>query len=129
MIDHLGLSVSDYERAKEFYLKALAPLGVGLIMEVAPEQTEEGFRACGLGSEGKPYFWIAEGGKVEPHLHIAFEAEKRRDVDAFYNAALAAGAKDNGPPGIRADYHPNYYGAFVLDLDGHNVEAVCHTPE
>ena len=84
---------------------------------------------AGLGSNGKPFFWLADAGKTMPRIHIAFMASSRAEVDAFYKAAIAAGGKDNGPPGIRAMYHPTYYGAFVLDADGHNVEAVCHKPE
>jgi catechol 2,3-dioxygenase-like lactoylglutathione lyase family enzyme len=127
MIDHVGFPVSDYERAKAFYLKALAPLGYELVMEVEQE-TENGSPAAGFGAGGKPDFWIGgEGGLARP-LHVAIAAESRAAVDAFYQAAMAAGAKDNGAPGIRPRYHPNYYGAFVLDPDGHNIEAVCHKP-
>ena len=127
MIDHIGFPVSDYPRAKAFYIKALAPLGYSLVMEVDQEQNSAA-PAGGFGANGKPDFWIGgEGGLARP-LHIAIVAETRAAVDAFYKAALAAGAKDNGAPGIRAHYHPNYYGAFVLDPDGHNIEAVCHTP-
>lgn len=125
MIDHLGIAVSDYNRAKSFYDKALAPLGYGIVMEVGGEQDEP---AAGFGSGGRPYFWISGSkGPISP-LHLAFSAKDRPAVDAFYRAALAAGGKDNGPPGIRAHYHPNYYGAFVLDADGNNIEAVCHSP-
>ncbi len=125
MIDHIGFPVSDYARAKAFYLKALAPLGYALVMEVEQE-TEKGFPAAGFGTGGKPDFWIGGEGALDRPVHIAIVAKDRPTVDAFYEAALAAGAKDNGAPGIRAHYHPNYYGAFVLDPDGHNIEAVCH---
>jgi catechol 2,3-dioxygenase-like lactoylglutathione lyase family enzyme len=126
MIDHIGFPVSDYPKAKAFYLKALAPLGYGLIMEV--QQQENDAPAAGFGRDGKPDFWIGgEGGLAKP-VHIAIVADERATVDAFYAAAIAAGAKDNGAPGVRAHYHPNYYGAFVLDPDGHNIEAVCHKP-
>jgi len=120
MIDHLGLGVSDYEASKSFYRKALAPLGVAVVME--------GPFGVGLGQEGKPTFWLHQtSGPVAP-LHLAFSAQNRAQVDAFHKAALAAGGKDNGAPGLRPHYHPNYYGAFVIGPDGHNVEAVCHKP-
>jgi catechol 2,3-dioxygenase-like lactoylglutathione lyase family enzyme len=124
MIDHIGLSVADYERSKAFYRTALAPLGYTLVMEV----TEAGPYA-GFGEGGKPDFWIGKGAVTAPRVHVAFRAKDRATVHAFYDAALAAGGADNGPPGIRSEYHPNYYGAFVLDPDGHNIEAVCHLPE
>jgi len=127
IIDHIGLSVSDYRKALTFYEQALKPLGISLVMEVSAEQAG-GHAAAGLGRDGKPEFWISGEGRTTPHTHFAFLAESRAAVDAFYKAALAADGKDNGPPGIRAIYHPNYYGAFVFDLDGHNIEAVCHKP-
>ena len=128
MIDHIGFAVSDYQRSKAFYAQALAPLGYALIMEVGAQQTESGHPAAGFGAGGKPDFWIGgEGGLAKP-VHIAILADSRSVVDAFYAAAIAAGARDNGAPGIRAHYHPNYYGAFVRDPDGHNIEAVCHAP-
>jgi catechol 2,3-dioxygenase-like lactoylglutathione lyase family enzyme len=120
MLDHIAIPVSDFARSKEFYTKALRPLYYELVMEV------EG--AAGFGAKGKPEFWFGEG-DVRDKIHIAFAAENREQVRKFYEAALAAGGKDNGPPGLRAHYHPNYYGAFVLDPDGHNIEAVCHKPE
>jgi catechol 2,3-dioxygenase-like lactoylglutathione lyase family enzyme len=126
-IDHIGLSVSDYERAKAFYAAAFAPLRIGVVMEVGPELTG-GHPACGLGADGKPFFWISAEGQTAPHTHVAIRAESRAQVDAFYQAALAAGGTDNGAPGVRPHYHANYYGAFVLDPDGHNIEAVCHAP-
>jgi catechol 2,3-dioxygenase-like lactoylglutathione lyase family enzyme len=126
IIDHVGLSVSDYANAKRWYERALLPLGIKQLMEHG--------EACGFGRE-KPDFWISKGPgafqraeqleSITP-VHLAFRARSREEVDAFYRAALEAGGKDFGPPGIRAIYHPNYYGAFVLDLDGHNVEAVFH---
>lgn len=123
MLDHVGVGISDYARARAFYDKALAPLGIALVMEVSAEQTGDQ-PAAGFGSEGKPYFWF--GGGAVARTHVAFVAKSRADVDAFYRAALAAGGKDNGAPGLRPHYHDNYYGAFVLDPDGHNIEAVCH---
>ncbi|QDP22920.1 VOC family protein [Bradyrhizobium cosmicum] len=128
MIDHLGISVSDYERAKAFYAKALAPLDYGLIMEVTAEQTGH-VASAGFGANGKPDLWFSAEGAMNRPVHIAILAKDRATVDAFYKAAMAAGGRDNGAPGIRPHYHPNYYGAFVLDPDGHNIEAVCHAPE
>jgi catechol 2,3-dioxygenase-like lactoylglutathione lyase family enzyme len=129
MLDHVGIAVADAGRSRAFYEQALAPLGIGLIMSVTPEQTESGGTAHGFGSDGKPYFWFGDNEAVGEGTHVAFAAGTRADVDAFYAAALAAGGRDNGAPGLRPHYHPNYYGAFVLDPDGINVEAVCHRPE
>jgi catechol 2,3-dioxygenase-like lactoylglutathione lyase family enzyme len=132
MIDHIGFPVSDYARAKDFYTRALAPLGYSLVMEVTQEQTGEQTDddpAAGFGAGGKPDFWIGGEGGLNKPLHVAILAKDRATVDAFYQAARAAGGRDNGAPGLRAHYHPNYYGAFVLDPDGHNIEAVCHVPE
>jgi catechol 2,3-dioxygenase-like lactoylglutathione lyase family enzyme len=126
MIDHMGFSVGDYARAKAFYERALAPLGYTLITEVTAQET--GQAAAGFGSGGKPDFWIGREGKLEKPVHVAIVAQARPAVDAFYQAALAAGGRDNGPPGLRPHYHQNYYAAFVLDPDGHNIEAVCHAP-
>ena len=126
MIDHIGFSVLDYARSKAFYESALGPLGYTLVMEVTAEET--GQPAAGFGSGGKPDFWIGAEGKLEKPVHVAIVANARPAVDGFYRAALAAGGKDNGAPGLRAHYHPSYYAAFVLDPDGHNIEAVCHTP-
>jgi catechol 2,3-dioxygenase-like lactoylglutathione lyase family enzyme len=126
MIDHTGLEVSHPEKSRAFYEKALAPLGYKLVMEV-PKQFTEGLVVLGFGVPPKPDFWMIEGTPNEPRLHIAFRAENRKQVDEFYKAALAAGGKDNGAPGLRPHYHPDYYGAFVLDPDGHNIEAVCHS--
>jgi len=129
MIDHIGMPVSDIARATEFYLKALAPLGIAIIIEVSAEDTGDG-AAVGFGAAGKPFFWIGEGSRAvgDQHIHVAFAATSRAQVDAFYAVAIAAGGKDNGPPGLRPHYHANYYGAFVLDADGNNIEAVCHAP-
>lgn len=124
MIDHMGIGVSDYAASKLFYLKVLKPLGYGLVHEI--QQEEDAF--VGFGPPGKPAFWIAQG-PVTPKQHIAFIAPHRAAVDSFYQTALEAGATDNGAPGVRTIYHPHYYGAFVLDPDGYNIEAVCHTPE
>jgi catechol 2,3-dioxygenase-like lactoylglutathione lyase family enzyme len=124
MIDHIGFPVTDYARSKAFYADALAPLGYTLVMEV--QQDEHDSPAAGFGANGKPDFWIGGEGGLNRAIHVAITANDRAAVDAFYRAALAAGGKDNGAPGLRPHYHPNYYGAFVLDPDGHNVEAVCH---
>jgi catechol 2,3-dioxygenase-like lactoylglutathione lyase family enzyme len=124
MIDHIGLRVQDYPRAKKFYQAALAPLGYQLIMELGPEAGVE-YEGAGFGAAGKPDFWIGRGEANGP-VHVAFAAADRRVVDAFHAAALAAGGKDNGAAGPRPHYHANYYGAFVLDPEGNNVEAVCH---
>jgi catechol 2,3-dioxygenase-like lactoylglutathione lyase family enzyme len=126
MIDHVGFPVSDYARAKAFYTKALAPLGYMLIMEV--DQTENDAPAAGFGRDGKPDFWIGGEGGLNRPLHVAIATTDRAAVDHFHKSALAAGGKDNGPPGLRLHYHANYYAAFVIDPDGHNVEAVCHLP-
>ena len=122
IIDHIGIRVSDYPASKAFYEAALAPLGITVIMEVPPEV---GGPFAGLGKAGKPELWFGAG-EVAPTLHVAFTAASRAEVDAFYEAAIAAGATDNGAPGVRPQYHPGYYGAFVTDRDGYNVEAVCH---
>lgn len=127
MLDHIGIPVSGYSAAKAFYGKVLAPLGITMIMDLPAEVTGDGHAAAGFGKE-RPQFWIGEGSKKIGPTHVAFAAESRADVDAFYKAALAAGGRDNGAPGIRPHYHENYYGAFVLDPDGHNIEAVCHKP-
>ena len=118
ILDHIGLSVSDYERSKDFFTRALAPLGITLVMEVP------GWAGFG---RGRPQFWFGAGSDVQAPMHIAFTAGSRAQVREFYAAALAAGARDNGPPGIREHYHPDYYGAFVIGPDGHNIEAVCRT--
>ena len=129
MIDHIGFAVSDYEQFKAFYTQALAPLGYALVMEVPAEGNPSGHPAAGFGIGGKPDFWIGGEGKLEKPMHVAITAKNRAAVDAFHKAALAAGGKDNGKPGLRPQYHPDYYAAFVFDPDGHNIEAVCHAPE
>jgi catechol 2,3-dioxygenase-like lactoylglutathione lyase family enzyme len=121
MLDHIGLAVRDFGRSRTFYRRALAPLGVETVLE------GEGWAM--LGRDGKPQFWIGVHGIPPGPVHIAFAADTRAQVRAFHQAALAAGGRDNGAPGIRERYHPNYYGAFVFDPDGHNIEAVCHAPE
>jgi len=121
MFDHIGLGATDLPASKDFFLRALAPLGVAVAME--------GPYGVGLGMNGKPSLWISAASAPPAPLHLAFVAGSRKEVDAFYQAALAAGGKDNGAPGLRPHYHANYYGAFVIGPDGHNVEAVCHRPE
>ena len=128
MIDHTGLQVSDPAVSRNFYEKALAPLGYKVMMEI-PKEFTGGKVVLGFGVPPKPDFWMQEGSPSTPRIHIAFRADSRAQVDAFYRAALAAGGKDNGPPGPRPHYHEHYYGAFVLDPDGYNIEAVIHTPE
>ncbi len=126
--DHTTFAVSNLERSKAFYAQALAPLGITLLIEVTAEQS--GARAfAGFGAEGKAFFWIGDGAQPVSGVHIAFRADSRAEVDAFYSAGIAAGGSDNGAPGLRPYYHANYYGAFVLDLDGNNIEAVCHKGE
>lgn len=117
IIDHLTISVSNFERSLAFYERALAPLGI------TTRAKFDGFAGMG---KTRPQFWFAAGEVNKHKTHIAFAAESRADVDAFYRAAIAAGGKDNGAPGLRTLYHPTYYGAFVFDPDGYNVEAVCH---
>lgn len=124
MIDHMGLSAADFARMLEFYEKALAPLGIKTMMRFGKEVTGD-FEVAGLGRE-KPFLWLAHAGQTTPRMHIAIRADDRGEVDAFYQAAIAAGGTDNGTPGLRPHYHENYYGAFVLDPEGHNLEVVCH---
>jgi catechol 2,3-dioxygenase-like lactoylglutathione lyase family enzyme len=121
MFDHLGFAVADFPKSRAFYLSALAPLGGRVVME--------GPDFAGFGREARPQFWIGTGQAPTTRLHLAFTARSRAEVRAFYEAAIAAGGADNGPPGLRPNYHPNYYGAFVIDPNGHNIEAVCHSPE
>lgn len=128
MIDHVGFAVNNLDASKAFYEAALAPLDIAILMTVTPEQTEAGGTAIGFGKDDKPFFWIGDNEQVGEGTHIAFVAESRDQVDAFYQAAMETGGRDNGGPGIRAHYHPNYYAAFVFDPDGTNVEAVCHKP-
>ena len=120
MLDHVSLPGSDRERSRRFYLEALSPLGYELIME-------HHISGMGFGQSGKPDFWIREGVPA-PAVHVAFTADDRTTVDAFHERAIAVGGCDNGRPGLRPEYHPSYYGAFVLDPDGNNIEAVCHRP-
>jgi catechol 2,3-dioxygenase-like lactoylglutathione lyase family enzyme len=126
MLDHIGFAVSDLARSKAFYQRALAPLGYSIFRELTPEQTGGGAH-IGFWANNEPDFWIGTGPALQGRLHVAFAANDRATVDEFYRAALAAGGRDNGPPGLRPEYHPGYYGAFVLDPDGHNVEAVHHS--
>jgi catechol 2,3-dioxygenase-like lactoylglutathione lyase family enzyme len=130
MIDHLTIQVREYAKSRDFYLRALAPLGYALVMELSREQVPSlsAPHFCGLGVAGKPDFWLRESSTPTTPTHLAFAAKTRDLVDEFYRAALAAGAKPNGDPGLRPEYHPSYYGAFVIDLNGHNLEAVCHGP-
>ena len=119
IIDHILFSVSDYEVSKKFYSGTLAPLGIELVMEL------QGW--AGFGKNGKPEFWFGVDENPHSPMHIALCAENHKQVDQFYQAAMSAGGKDNGEPGIRGHYHPNYYGAYIIDPDGHNIEAVCHS--
>ena len=128
MLDHIGFSVSNMKVSRIFYEKALKPLGITPLMEVTPEMTGTSDCHVGFGA-GRPFFWIGTGGKVSVATHVAFAAQSRKIVDEFYAAAMAAGGCDNGRPGLRPHYHENYYGAFVLDPDGNNIEAVCHAPK
>ena len=123
MFDHVKFGVSDYATSKAFFLKALEPLGVVVVGEGSPSY---GVELCQ--PEGKVSLCLFETREKPAHLHIAFVAENRKQVDAFYRAALAAGGRDNGPPGLRPNYSANYYAAFVIGPDGHNIEAVCHEP-
>lgn len=120
MFDHIGIGVSNLNVSQSFFLPSLLPLGVGLAME--------GPGSIGLGRNGKPSLWLTESSQKPTPVHIAITAQTRAEVDAFYAAALAAGGRDHGAPGLRPHYHANYYAAFVLDPDDHNIEAVCHQP-
>jgi catechol 2,3-dioxygenase-like lactoylglutathione lyase family enzyme len=128
MIDHMGIGASDFDASRRFYDAALRTLGMGVVMEVSVEMGG-GYHGIGYGKDDKPVFWVSSGGARGTGMHVAFAAASRADVDAFYAAGMAAGGRDNGPPGLRPHYHPTYYGAFLLDPDGINVEAVCHAPE
>lgn len=121
VFDHIGFNVSDFPKAREFLLQALQPLGIGTTME------GEGWAMVGRQGEGN--FWFGSFGASPGPIHLAFAAKNREQVRQFHAAALAAGGQDNGGPGLRPQYHPNYYGAFVIGPDGHNFEAVCHAPE
>jgi catechol 2,3-dioxygenase-like lactoylglutathione lyase family enzyme len=130
LIDHIGIIVTDFASSRAFYEKALAAIGYGKLLEFGPEITGT-VRVAGFGEAPKSDLWISEAapGKAAGNTtHVALRVASRTLVDAFHAAALAAGGRDNGAPGIRAHYHPNYYGAFILDPDGHNIEAVCHDP-
>jgi catechol 2,3-dioxygenase-like lactoylglutathione lyase family enzyme len=123
MFDHVGINVQDYRASRAFYEQALAPLGYRVVMGF------DEHHAAGFGTtDDKPEFWIAQREPVGGSTHIAFHCQDRQTVDAFHAAALAAGGTDNGPPGVREHYHPNYYAAFVHDPDSNNLEAVCHQP-
>jgi len=124
IFDHFGYTVGDFAISAAFYDAALSPLGISR----AAEFDYPGGHIIGYGTQ-RPEFWVNTGPAMQQHLHVAFAAETRAAVDAFYQAAMAAGGRDNGGPGIREQYHPNYYAAFVFDPDGHNIEAVCHAPE
>jgi catechol 2,3-dioxygenase-like lactoylglutathione lyase family enzyme len=128
MIDHTGVSVSDFAKSKAFYTKTLAAIGYALLLEF-PASVTGHTDVAGFGEPPKPDFWVSRGVPNHPPMHVAFRVSSRDQVDAFYKAAMAAGGKDNGAPGVRPHYHEHYYGAFVLDPDGHNVEAVCHSPQ
>lgn len=127
MIDHTGVGISNYDTSKAFYSAALAPIGYSMLAEI-PASVTGSVDVAGFGEHGKPDFWISSGTANTPPIHVAFRVASRAMVDAFYKAALEAGGTDNGAPGLRPHYHPNYYGAFVRDPDGHNIEAVCHEP-
>jgi catechol 2,3-dioxygenase-like lactoylglutathione lyase family enzyme len=128
MLDHTGFAVTDFEKSKDFYIKALAPLSIELLAEVAAEQTGDGAHA-GFGADGRSFFWIGDGARAAGPVHVAFTAQSRANVDAFYVAGMEAGGRDNGGPGLRPHYHPSYYSAYVRDPDGNNIEAVCHGQE
>ena len=126
-IDHIGIPVANCDRSRDFYEQALAPLGFKLTLKMGPQDTISGGNAAAFGSEGEEgSFWIGDNEQVGEGIHVAFPAETRDQVDEFYRAAIAAGGKDNGAPGLRRNYSPNYYAAFVFDPDGHNIEAVCY---
>ncbi|HEU4427539.1 MAG TPA: VOC family protein [Myxococcota bacterium] len=129
MIDHVSAYTTHYDDAKRFYSAVLAPLGSKLQHEMTATWDPEfpARRMCAFGPE-RPIFWVIEVREAASPRHTAFSAASRAQVDAFHRAALATGARDNGAPGVRAIYHPSYYGAFVFDPDGNNVEAVCHAP-
>jgi len=121
VFDHIGFNVGNFTTFKAFISQALAPLGIAI--------GKEGEGWATIGRTGEGFLWFGSFGSSPGPLHIAFSARSREEVRQFYAAALAAGGKDNGPPGLRPQYHANYYGAFVIGPDGHNVEAVCHEPE
>lgn len=127
MLAHIGITVSNLEKSKNFYAAALAPIGYQLLREYGVTEARPAASA-GFGEPPRADLWIYQGQPGTTTTHIAFQVDKRELVDAFYQAAIAAGGKDNGKPGPRPQYSANYYGAFVLDLDGYNVEAVCREP-
>ncbi|UXI67090.1 VOC family protein [Tahibacter amnicola] len=129
MLDHIGFKVADFAKSRAFYTRVLATLGYGEVLDVTPEMTGTDTHHLGYGKDGNPTFWISTGNTPPTGLHVAFVAPNRAAIDAFHREALAAGATDNGGPGLRPHYHPTYYAAFVLDPDGVNIEAVCHAPE
>jgi len=129
MIDHMGIPVSDIAKSRAFYEAALGPLGMSVQMEVNPDKTESGGTALGFGVPGEKIFWIADGEKVGERIHVAFLADRREQVDEFHAAAMQSGGRDNGAPGPRPHYGPDYYAAFVCDPDGANIEAVCYGKE
>jgi catechol 2,3-dioxygenase-like lactoylglutathione lyase family enzyme len=124
MIDHVGFAVGDAERSRLFYQAALAPIGITLLRTVTPDQTEAGGTVHGFGRDGKAFFWVGDKETVGEGTHVAFAVRSRDEVDAFHAAALEAGGRDNGAPGLRPHYAPDYYAAFILDPDGNNIEAV-----
>jgi catechol 2,3-dioxygenase-like lactoylglutathione lyase family enzyme len=126
MIDHVGVIVTDYARSKAFYLQALAQTGHSRVVELT---LDDGAQTAGFCHADGSDFWIRQGDAISPRIHVAFRVSSRAAVDAFHQAAIAAGGRDHGAPGLRPQYHPNYYGAFVLDPDGYNIEAVCHEPQ
>jgi catechol 2,3-dioxygenase-like lactoylglutathione lyase family enzyme len=128
VIDHTGVVVSDFAKSKQFYAAALKPIWYELLMEF-PAAVTGHTDVAGFGERPKADFWISEGMPGKVAVHVAFRVPTRSLVDAFYAAAMAAGGRDNGKPGLRPHYHPSYYGAFVLDPDGHNIEVVCHEAE
>ncbi|MBL8657752.1 MAG: VOC family protein [Altererythrobacter sp.] len=129
-LSHVGIPVSDIAKSKAFYEAALKPLGMGVTLEFGPDDTESGGTAIGFGGEGEQgLFWIGDNERVGEGIHIAFEADSHEEVDRFHEAALAAGGRDNGKPGPRPHYGPNYYAAFVFDPDGANIEVVYDKPE
>lgn len=129
MIDHIGIGCGDFARSRAFYEAALAPLGITVLVELTPEMMGGDYSGVGMGRD-RPFFWFGNDGGVRgAGMHVAFAAATRAQVDAFHAAAIAAGGRDHGKPGPRPHYHPDYYAAFVLDPDGINVEAVCHSPE
>ncbi len=123
IFDHVGYAVGDLDKSAAFYDAALAPFGIKRVYEYE----YPGGKVLGYGVD-RPEFWVNSGDALRDHVHLAFAAKTRAEVDAFYAAALAAGGRDNGAPGIRTEYHPDYYAAFVFDPDGHNIEAVCNAP-